>query len=538
MINTREHMFKRKIWLITFLIFISACSKSCGKKNNLNIKSINLDISSSIDGLDPRYTTSAVSTRVGALVYASLFEIGADLTPRPLLAKEVKTIDKKTFVITLRDDLKFHDGSPLQAKDVVYTFSNLANDEVLSPHAQKFNYVESINAIDSLTVEFKLKNTYAPFLIDLCAIGIVSKSSCLDRSKECRHEYNGSGPYMVDSWDKAKEMLLLKPFTGWFEGEPKAYLRFRVVRDENTRMLEMIGKKADIIDSDICAKNAFELEKQKHLELIRVPGLGFRYLAMNVRGPGENDKKNSDSYKTKQALANPLVRKAIAQSIDFDQIINKLLMGTAKRVSGLIPNGHWAKDISLKPIEFDPASAQRILDEAGFVRNSGNNFRFKLSIVTTSNRISQSISQLYKDFLERVGIDVSIRVKDWSALYQDMKKGNFEMFSAIWVPVIDPDLYYFVHHSSSIPQGDMGGGNRHGYKNSEVDRLIELGRETLDMSKRKRIYQELERKLMVELPYIPMWNDDRLVLINSEKVAGFYPQPTGSFLGLRKAYIK
>jgi peptide/nickel transport system substrate-binding protein len=111
------------------------------------------------------------------------------------------------------------------------------------------------------------------------------------------------------------------------------------------------------------------------------------------------------------------------------------------------------------------------------------------------------------------------------------------MFSAVWVPVTDPDLYYFVHHSSSIPSDEKAGGNRHGYKNAEVDRLIDLGRVTMDPGKRKAIYQEVERIMLTDLPYIPLWNEDRIVVMNKDRVHGLAPSPTGSYLGFRKAYV-
>ncbi len=166
-----------------------------------------------------------------------------------------------------------------------------------------------------------------------------------------------------------------------------------------------------------------------------------------------------------------------------------------------------------------------------------NNMRFKLTIATTPNRLRQSTAQLFADFLNKVGIEASIRVKDWSALYQDMKQGQFELFSAVWVPVTDPDLYHFVHHSSSIPDDGKAGGNRHGYKNPEIDRLIDEGRITMDAEKRKGIYQEVERKMIEDLPYIPLWNEHRIVVLNSERIKGFEPISTGSLMGLRKAYI-
>lgn len=518
-------------------LFIMSCARFCSKSDDID-RPITVDLSLPVEALDPRYTKSAATaSRVSHLVYATLFELGDDLFPKPLLAENVLPLDSKSFKITLRKNLKFHDGSSLTAQDVVYTYKELGSKDVASPEAEKFNYVDDIRALDEHTVIFELKEPHAPFLTDLCAIGIVSKKSCEGRSKECRHEYLGSGPYRVKKFDTAKESIHLVPFAEWFEGPPKNEILFRVVRDENTRILELIGKKADIVDGEISPSQALELKKQAHLSVKEIPGLGFTYLAINVRGPKPDEEKDTPQYKTRLALSNQKVRKAIAHAIDFEKIIEKLMLNTAERASGLIPNGHWAKDENLKAPNFDAKLAEQLLDEAGFMRTGSDQMRFKLVISVTPARIRQSAAELYADFLKRVGIDASIRVKDWSALFQDMKQGQFELFSAIWVPVTDPDLYYFVHHSASIPAGEKAGGNRHGYKNSDVDRLIELGRITMEPEKRKEIYQEIERKMIEELPYIPLWNEHRIVVLNAERVHGFTPSPTGSLMGLKNAYL-
>lgn len=490
-----------------------------------------------IEGLDSRYTTSATASRIAKLIYASLFEMGEDISPKPFLAESIESINDQSFRLTLRKNLKFHNGSPLTAADVVYTFGQLTSRDVASPHGEKFDYVNKIYAEDDTHVVFELARPHAPFLTDLVAIGIVSKKACEGRSQQCRNENIGSGPYMVKKFDQAKEAILLSPFADWYEGAPKNSLLFRVVRDENTRILELIGKKADFVDGDFSPVNSIELKKQNHLAVREIPGLGFTYLAFNLRGPGPDDHKDTAQYLTRMAIANQQVRLAIAHAIDFDQIIDKLLLGTAARASGLIPNSHWAKDETLKPPAFDPKLSEKELDEAGFKRRAPDNMRFKLTIATTPNRLRQNTAQLYADFLKRVGIDANVRVKDWSALYQDMKQGQFELFSAIWVPVTEPDLYYFVHHSSSIPSDERAGGNRHAYKNPEVDRLIELGRVSMEPQKRRAIYQEIERIMLRDLPYIPLWNEHRIVVVNQEKIRGFEPSPTGSFIGFRKAYL-
>lgn len=523
--------------LILSALLFTSCNRSC-KGGAEGEQVINVDVAYPIETLDPRHATSATATRISKLVYGALFEIDDhDFSAKPFLAESIEAIDDKTFRVTLRDGLTFHDGSPLTADDVVYSLGDLGTADVASPNAEKFSYLESIKAESTRAVIFKLKKPFAPFLTDLCAQGIVSKKACLNRSKECRHENVGSGPYRVKEWDTAKETITLTPFEKWFEGPPKSALKFRVVRDENTRILELRGKKADLVEGDFSATNIVDLKKQPHLSVQEIPGLGYSYLAFNVRGPKGDEPKDSPQYRTRLALANKQVRQAIAHAINFDQIIETIFLGTAKRASGMIPNGHWAKDETLKPTVYNKDLAEKELDQAGFKRTGKDNMRFSVSIMTTPNRLRQNIAQLYADYLKQVGINVTIRVKEWGALYQDMKQGQFELFSANWVPVTEPDLYFYVHHSSSIPEGEKAGGNRHGYKNPEVDRLIERARTTIDNQERKALYQQIERIMLEDLPYIPLWFEDRIVVVNSERIQGFKPSPSGSFLGLRFAMI-
>lgn len=522
------------ISIIASVLAISSCTKSCARSSSPN-KYINIAVGLPIDTIDPRYATSAIAARVSKLVFAPLFDLSEDLTPEPFLAITITSLDEKTFKVLLKPNLSFHDGSPLTADDVIYTFGELASKDVASPHADKLNYIKDIRKESPREIIFELKKPFAPFLTDICALGIVSKKSCENRSAQCRHEYNGSGPFKLKTWDTAKEIVELEPFAQWWEGAPQSPLRIRVVRDENTRLLELMGKKTDLVEGDISPQNTIELKKQPHLSVQEVKGLGYSYLAVNVRGPKPIDKPGSPQYLTRAALADVKVRNAIAHAIDFDKIIEKIFLGSAQRASGLIPNGHWAKDPDLKPTPYDPKRAEKELDEAGFplIKKS----RFHVVIATTPNRMRQSIAQLYADYLGKVGIEATVRVKEWGALYQDMKQGNFELFSAIWSPVTEPDLYYWVHHSASIPKEDGNGGNRHGYHNTEVDRLIEEGRSIIAPEERKLVYQKIERIMLEELPYIPLWNEYQIVVFNKERLRNYKSHPSGSLLGLRKAFI-
>jgi peptide/nickel transport system substrate-binding protein len=208
-----------------------------------------------------------VASRVNQLIFAPLFIMGQDAVPQPFLVKNFEQLSDTSFKIIIKDNLYFHDGSNLTAQDVAYTFLELSSKDVLSPHQEKFLYLKDIKIIDDKTLIFELNKAHAAFLTELCALGIVSKKSCFNRSKECRNEYNGSGPFMVEKWDTNKETLYLKPFLKWFEGTAKNNLTVRVVRDENTRILELIGQKTDIVEGDISAGRIAELKKQDFLDV-------------------------------------------------------------------------------------------------------------------------------------------------------------------------------------------------------------------------------------------------------------------------------
>lgn len=527
----------------TFVLSAAGCVPSCnsctGKPQRLAERDVlRVAVASPPEAFDPRFTTSAVAQRVSQLLYGRLFVVGDDLLPRPFLAESVENVDDRTVKVTLRAGLTFHDGSPLTARDAAYTFNHLADDDVRSPHAVKFaEFLDKVEVVNDREMLFQLKRPYAPVLTDIAAIGIVSRKHCEGRSQACRDEHVGSGPFRVKQWDAGTETLMLQPHAGWFEGTPKIkQLVLRVVRDPNTRLLELLNGKTDLLEGELNPASIPAIEKSDRLVLKRLPGLGYNYLAMNLRPPKNGQAPESD--RTRRALSDPRVRRAIGHALDIDGIIQTRLGGMAQRATGMLPPGHWALDSVLQPVPRNLDEAKRLLDAAGFAnRGEKNGGRFRVMLSTTPDRLRQSIALVHADSLRKAGIDAQLRVKEWSALYQDMKEGNFAMFSAIWVPVTEPDLFHWVFHSGNIPGPDNAGGNRGAFVDRELDRWLDEARVTMDQAKRAALYKKVQQRLARELPYIPLWFEDRLVVLN-KRVRGYTPMRTGSLLPLRKAWVE
>ncbi len=525
--------------LALFLLAVCACRRAPETPTKED-SVLHVTVSSSPESLDPRFATSAVASNLSQLIFAPLFVIDEDLLPESFLAKDIEQINPVTYLVHLRANLFFHDGTPLTAADVVYTFSSLNDADVRSPHSEKYNYIQSIKTLTEHTVQFILKAPYAPFFSDLSGLGIVSKKHCQNRSQICRDKIVGSGPYRLVKFDKVTDTLTLQAQSRWFETSPLLpRIEIRVVKDATTRLLELIKGKADFNSGGISPIQASIVQKYpEQLILKKTPGLGYAYLAMNLRGPKNHHAvKESEKDRTRRALADVRVRKALALSIDINALLKYKFHGMASRATGLIPPQHWAKSRQLAPLLYDPVTAKAMLDQAGFTnRGLGKGQRFKITISTSPDRFRQSIALVYAQNFRELGIDTELRIKDFSALYQDVKQGNFEIFSLIWTPVIEPDLFHWIFHSSNIPGPDKGGGNRIAYIDPVIDKLIMQARSNTNLETRKALYEKIELRLLETMPYIPLWFEDEIVVMN-RNVLQFTPSRTGSLLGLRHAKI-
>jgi peptide/nickel transport system substrate-binding protein len=234
-------------------------------------------------------------------------------------------------------------------------------------------------------------------------------------------------------------------------------------------------------------------------------------------------------------LRQPEVRRAIAHAIDRDALIRHLLGGAARSASGLLSPEHWAYEGEVAGYAYDPAAAKRLLDAAGHPDPDGDGpaVRFRLSYKTSTLDSRRRIGEALQAMLGAVGIGLDVRSFEWATFYDDVRRGNFQLYSLAWVGVNDPDFFFSLLHSTMTPPA---GNNRGGYADSEIDRLTTLGRDTLDPVKRQEIYARIQRKTAADLPFIPLWWTDNVV-VQSKRLCGFVPFPDGSLISLTTAWL-
>jgi peptide/nickel transport system substrate-binding protein len=226
----------------------------------------------------------------------------------------------------------------------------------------------------------------------------------------------------------------------------------------------------------------------------------------------------------------------LAHAVDRDRIIRHLLKDTATPANGLLSPLNWAHSRGAQSRLYDPERAKRLLDEAGFRDPDGGGPlpRFRLSFKTTNIDLRRRIAEALKEQLQQVGIELEIRAYEWGTFFSDVKKGNFHLYSLAWVGVMDPDIFFQIFHSASVPPS---GDNRGRYSNRELDRLLEQGRTTSDVTARKLIYARVQKILAEDLPYVPLWWWKNVVVKNPS-LQGFTPYPDGDLISLKQASFR
>lgn len=464
-------------------------------------------IESSPTNLDPRVGIDAFSERIDDLIFDDLLTRDEHFNVQPGLAELWEIPNPVTYVFHLHHGVRFHDGRSLTARDVKWTFDTLLQGKILSTKAAVYKWVDHIDAPDDYTVIFHLREPFAPLLWNLSdgAIGIVPYGS---GDEMTRHPI-GSGPFRFVSAEADKEVIVERNDDYWGQKPKLGRVRFEVVPDVNTRALELRKGSADIVVNALTVDMVLTLERDPKLAVMRAPGSVLAYLAFNTRDP---------------ILKNALVRQAIAYAIDRRPMLQYLMRNFARPADSILPPESWAYDKDAARYDHDPARANQLLEQAGF--SEVNGARFHLTMKTSTDENTRLLAAVLQQQLREVGIVLDIRSFEFATFFSDVTKGAFQLYSLRWVGGNeDPDIFEYAFHSSKFPPN---GANRSFCRNPELDRLIDEGRSSLDQQTRKGIYEQVQRILAHDLPYVNLWYWDNIV-VHSRRVHGLTLNASGNY---------
>jgi len=503
-VYTGEKQFPSFLIRFVCLLLIALTIHGCtARSQDVGLVTIALDQPPA--NLDPRIGVDASSERLFQIMFSSLVKKDEHSVIQPDLATTWDTPDPRTYIFHLRRDVTFHDGRPLTAADVAYTFRTILDGSVRTVKAGTFERIESIETPDAYTVVFKLKEVFAPFLWNLTggAIGIIPAGSGPDFAK---HPV-GSGPFEFVQYLRDQELVLRRNENYFGSKAAASMLKFKIIPEAVVVALELRKGSVDIELNVLTPDMNNVLKKDPNLRVVQQEGTNYQYIAFNLRDSIFQDVR---------------VRQAIAYAIDRDAIIKYLWRGEARPATGVLDSSNWAYEPNVKMYSYDPERAKALLKEAG---REGISITYR----TTSETDSKLMGAVLQPQLRDIGIQMEIRSNESATFFADIIAGNFQMYSARWVGGNDdPDFFNLVFHSKMIP---MKGANRGHYSNARVDELIDFARRETDMDKRKQAYQEIQRIIAEELPYVSLFHRDN-VCVYHKRIEGvkLYPDANWTYL--------
>ncbi|GHF42656.1 peptide/nickel transport system substrate-binding protein [Deinococcus metalli] len=493
--------------LVSSMLLVTASAQQVTRGGTLQ-----LAVDQSPVGLDPHVATAFSTFVVTGQIYEGLLDIDPALKIRPLLAsKYTRSDDGLTYTFTLRSGVKFHNGDPFTAADVVYSMNRVKDSKTASPLASRLASVTSVKASSPTQVTFTLSKPYAPFLSEVATIAIVDQKY-VEGGGNLQRAAVGTGPFVLKQWIPDTALLLDKNPSYWAKGQPYLDgLKFNIVPDASTRQLGLQSGTYQFLPN-IDASVAVTLKGARSVQLLRSQDLAYSLLGMNV---------------TRKPFDDPRVREALNYAINRPEIVQGVYFGDAQP-GGPIPPAlkAYATPVNNFPCySYNPAKARDLLRQAGYP----NGVDFSILTFSTIKTVADT-AQVLQAELAPAGFRAKIDIQEFGSFVQNWRNSNFDAFVSQNGGSIDPDgqLYRTVVSGGST--------NVFKYKDPAVDALLEQGRSTTSNGSRVRTYAQLQKTLACRGPLAFLAYGALYSAARSE-VRGFTPNPTRSLAALKTTWI-
>ena len=453
-----------------------------------------------IDKLDPQLATAFQTVQTLNLVYSTLVKTDANGQIVPDLATKWEySSDGKTLTFTLRSGVTWHDGSPFTSADVKASIERILNQSTGAVGRSNLLAISTEDAADASTVVLHLSAPSAALLYSLAAVNTSIESAKDIAAGTVGKTPDGTGPYQWKTWDQGQQVVLAAN-SKYYGGAPKVpTLEFRVIPDESSILS---GMKAGAFQLGIVSDPgvAQQAGNNGNYKLVKQPALSYHALMLNGRrGP----------------LQNAQVRQAIACAVDRDQVLKTAAYGDGT-VTGPItsPAFKYSATDGLPCTPGDANAAKSMLAAAGYP----NGFTLNTIVETGEYATAVAEAQNLQSQLSKIGVQLQIQQLATSPYVTAWLAANYDAAVALNGGSYDPYLmygrYYTTGGSLSKPAG---------LDSPTLSDLLKQGNSTTDNGQRQTIYQNLQKELLKESPWVWMFRSDDYYIVGS-KVKGFTPR--------------
>lgn len=450
-------------------------------------------------------------------IYDTLLAYNDDeeMEPQPALAESYE-VNGKEFVLTLRDDVVFHDGNEMTADDVVKSIEFLQSEEAASPVAWMYDNLDTIEQTGDYEVTFTLSQRDAVFRYVLCTnAAAVTSAEALEEGIDQKQNPVGAGPFKLEEWESGSYVLTSR-FEDYYD-DPYPYLdevRWRVISDGTTRVTGLKNGSVGMTNR-IPLRQQNTVEGFDNIEFPTVTGYLNKGFAMHNKKPPFDDVH---------------VRRAINHLIDKQGIIDDQLDGYGTVAKTPIPSTNWAysDDVRTYPFSIDDAKAE--LDQSNHADG------FSTTILVQQSQIQENMALELQSNMREIGIEAEITKKPYAQWYGAFRDGTFEIMSTVYgADFPDPSgLLYPWYTSFNLPPD---GVNFFYYENEEFDSVVSDAKQSYDREERKELYAEAQTILQEDVPHA-LTHHTQQIMPHQENVEDFTLNPMYYWRHyLKKSYL-
>jgi len=463
---------------------------------------LHLTTSSNPSRINPILATDSASSEIATHIFNSLVKYDKDAKEIiGDLAESFYFENNVTLIFNLRKNVLWQDGEKFSAKDVKFTYDLINSNQVVSPYTSTFRMVDNVEIINP----YKLKITYKkPYFkaVETWMTGILPYHVLKDEKNIMSSKFNtnpiGTGPYRLTKLEFSKN-IELEAYENYFEGPAKIdKISLHVIADSNTRFLMLKSKKVDIGSLQAMQyERQIKKEFKENFNIIEDISHSYDYLGFNLRLEKFKDER---------------VRKALSIGVDREELVDILFLSHGNACRGPFLPGSISYDKSVKIPTRDVEKAKKLLEEAGY--NKENPLTFEIA-TSNGSPIRANAAEIIQKQLSEIGVVVTLRIMEWQAfLNMVVFPRKFETVLLGWSLSLSPDPYLLWHSDND----KAGGFNFVGYKNEQVDSLIEEMQVTIQREKLASIQKEIFREIVKDDPYLFLYVPNSIQVVDNSIV--------------------
>jgi peptide/nickel transport system substrate-binding protein len=469
-------------------------------------REVSIGLQAAITSMDPHYHNLSPNNSMMLHVFEPLIKRDDNQKLVPGLATSWKALDDLTWEFKLRKNVRFHDGSPFTADDVVFTLKRVPNvPNSPSSFATFTKPIVDVKVVDSHTLVFKTASPHVLLPSDLASVMVISK---LHGEKAATEDYNsgkaaiGTGPYKLAEYVPNQRVVLKANYGYWGGEEPWDKVTFKILTNSAARVAALLSGDVQMIET-VPTADIGKLSTDKRYALVDKVSNRVIYVHLNQRSDTAAPFITGKDGKplAKNPLKDPRVRKALSIAINRDAIADRVMEKRAVPAGQLLPDFFFGTSKKLKPAKYDPEGAKKLLAEAGYP--SG----FAMTIHGTNNRYinDDKVAQAIAQFYTRIGIDSKVETMPASVYFTRATKGEFSYMQLGWGTESGEQGSSLRSLLATYDQAKgMGVTNRARYSNPELDALIGQAMSTIDDKKREALIQKAAELAMNDTALIPI----------------------------------